>query len=266
MSDIQNFMNKDIIFGETKKKSDMISVCSGAYGTGKTFISLTLAHAFSILKKKTLFFDADWGKYNISSYLGIKEQKNLSDVAYRNLTLNQIISHCEKTGFDILSGNQEYMPFSSLPEGRLQLLFDDLSIISKNYDKVILDISSEKQKYSNLIAGASSTNILIISPNPQRLVEGYNFIKTIKEQYPTNTLYIIINQVNSEREGNMIFETLKKTASRHLEYEPKLIGIVRNDTRIRDCQKNQALLLSRYPTSDAAVDIFNIAKKLVYEE
>ena len=247
-------------------KSNMISICSGAYGTGKTFIALTLSHAFSLLKKKTLFFDADWGKYNISHYLGLKTQKSISDAIYRNLTLNQIIMRFEKAGFDILSGNQDASTLSELPIGRLQLLSDDLSIISKYYDKVVLDISSEEQRYSNLIAGASQTNILIISPNPQSLVGGYNFIQTIKEQYQTNKLYIVVNQVNSEREGIMIYETLEKTVSRYLECTPQLIGIIRNDTRIRDCQRNQALLLSRYPTSDAAVDIFNIAKKLIHEE
>jgi hypothetical protein len=37
------------------------------------------------------------------------------------------------------------------------------------------------------------------------------------------------------------------------------------DTRIRDTIKNKELLLSRYPTSEAAVDVFSIAERFCLE-
>ena len=266
MNNKQKTIDKEIFFTDSQKNLNMISLLSGAYGTGKTFLTISLVHAFSLLKKRVLFFDADWGKYNVSSYLGLENNKSLNDVVYRNTTLNQIIARYEKAGFDVLAGNEQYSSLSTLPIGRLQLLADDLSLISRSYDDVFVDISSEKKKFSQLIAGNTKTNLLIISPNPQSLVGGYEIINQIKTQYPVNKIYIIVNQVNSQREGLMIYNTLAQSISRFANIEVPLIGIVRNDTRIRDCQHNQALLLSRYPTSDAAVDIMSNAKKLIEKE
>jgi hypothetical protein len=44
---------------------------------------------------------------------------------------------------------------------------------------------------------------------------------------------------------------------------PDLLGIIRLDARIRDTIKNKDLLLSRYPESEAAQDISEIAKGFV---
>ena len=261
MSKEQKNLNKELFFSDSQKGLNMIAVCSGAYGTGKTLLSLTLAHIFSIKKRKVLFFDADGGKYNINSYLGLENKYNLNDTVSKNLTLNQIIYRCEKAGFDVISGSYAYL--HELPIGRLQLLVEDLHLVSSNYNNVILDVSSEKQKFTSVIAGAAKKNLLILSPNPQSTVGAYEMIEKMNKQYPNNKLGIVVNQVNSYREGMLIYETLLKTSSRFLKFEPDLLGIIRNDTRVRDCQKNQALILLRYPTSDAAKDIMAIADKIL---
>lgn len=73
---------------------------------------------------------------------------------------------------------------------------------------------------------------------------------------------LIINKVNSFEDGYKIYEELNKAADRNGLKCLDLLGIVRIDTRIRDTIRNKELLLSRYPTSEAALDICNIAKKL----
>ena len=47
---------------------------------------------------------------------------------------------------------------------------------------------------------------------------------------------------------------------------PRLLGVIRRDTRVRDAIRNHVLLLNRYPNSEAAEDVMNIAKKLCIEE
>ncbi len=47
---------------------------------------------------------------------------------------------------------------------------------------------------------------------------------------------------------------------------PPLLGVIRRDTRVRDAIRNHVLLLNRYPSSEAAEDVFNIARKLYAEE
>ncbi len=49
----------------------MIAVASGKGGVGKTWFSITLAHALSGLKQKTLLFDGDLGMANVDIQLGL---------------------------------------------------------------------------------------------------------------------------------------------------------------------------------------------------
>ena len=255
----ENLPKKDIFFA--KKENNLIAICSGSYGTGKTWFATNFAHALSQNKRKILFFDGDWSSNNIQSLIELKPKYTLGDTIYKQQTINQTVTPCEKFGFDVLCGSSEVAGLSTLPIGRLQLLSEDLILMSKFYDNVVLDINSGDLKSAKILAGTAKRVILIVTPDPKSLVQGYNFIRLMYEQYPACKLQIVINQVNSKREGEMIYNTLLKTTQKFLEIQPELLGIICIDTRIKDCQRNQTLLLSRYPTSDTAADLMNMVKQ-----
>lgn len=258
----ENSLEKDIFFAKSQKENNIIAVCSGSYGTGKTWFAVNLAHALSQNKKKVLFFDGDWGTNNIQSFINLNPQYTLGDTVYKQQTINQTITQSEKFGFDVLCGSTDVAGLSTLPIGRLQLLSEDLVLMSKFYDHVVLDINSGDIKSAKIIAGTAKNIILIITPDPKSLVHGYEFIQLMYEQYPSCKLQILINQVNSKREGEMIYNTLLKTTQKFLTVLPDLLGIICTDTRIKDCQRNQTLLLSRYPTSDTAIELMNMIKQI----
>ena len=56
---------------EIKGVRKIIGVASGKGGVGKTWFSVTLAHALSGLRQKTLLFDGDLGLANIDIQLGM---------------------------------------------------------------------------------------------------------------------------------------------------------------------------------------------------
>lgn len=51
-------------------RHNMIAIASGKGGVGKTWFSVTLAHALTGLKQKTLLFDGDWGWQTLMCSLG----------------------------------------------------------------------------------------------------------------------------------------------------------------------------------------------------
>ena len=103
---------------------------------------------------------------------------------------------------------------------------------------------------------------MMCSENNADLIKTFDLIKFMNEINIPANYYLIINKVNSFEDGYKIYEKLNKAADRNNLRFPDLLGIVRMDTRIRDTIKNKELLLSRYPTSEAALDICGIAKKL----
>ena len=95
------------------------------------------------------------------------------------------------------------------------------------------------------------------------LSDGYAVIKMMSMQVSRSDINIVVNQANSLREGQRTYDTLLKACRNFLKINPPLLGIVRRDTRVRDSIRNQASILTRYPTSEAAEDVIAIAGKLI---
>lgn len=81
----------------------MIAVASGKGGVGKTWFSITLAHALSGLRQKTLLFDGDLGMANIDVQLGLMVPFDLGSVVTGTTTLNQVVHYCDKCRFDVIA-------------------------------------------------------------------------------------------------------------------------------------------------------------------
>lgn len=249
-----------------RKGRNMIAVASGKGGVGKTWFSITLAQALSAFRRKALLFDGDLGLANVDIQLGLMAKYDLGSVISGGLTLNQVITPCEKGRFDVIAGRSGSAGLASMPIGRLQILGEDLSLLAANYDKVILDMGAGVEKPVRILSGMAEKIIVLCTDEPTSLTDAYAFIKIMILQYPECNISIVVNQANSVRDGQRTYDTLLKACRSFLKINPPLLGIVRRDTRVRDAIRNQTPLISRYPTSEAAEDVLAIAGKLIRDE
>lgn len=246
-----------------RKGKNMLAIASGKGGVGKTWFSITLAHALSTLRQKTLLFDGDLGLANIDIQLGLMVKYDLGSVISGALSLNQVIHHYEKGRFDVIAGRSGSAGLASMPVGRLQILGEDLSLLASSYNKVILDMGAGVEKPVRILSGMAEKIIVVCTDEPTSLTDAYAFIKIMTMQYPRSDINVVINQANSMREGQRTYDTLLKACQNFLKISPPLLGIVRRDTRVRDSIRNQTSIINRYPTSEAAEDVIAIAKRLI---
>ena len=246
-----------------QKGRNLIAVASGKGGVGKTWFSITLAHALSLLKQKTLLFDGDLGLANIDIQLGLMVKDDLGSVIAQSKTLNQVVYHCDKGHFDVIAGRSGSAGLASMPVGRLQILGEDLCLLSTAYNKVILDMGAGVEKPVRILSGLAGQIIVVCTDEPTSLTDAYAFIKIMTLQYPKSRISIVINQATSLREGQRTYDTLLRACTNFLKINPPLLGIVRRDTRVRDAIRNQMPIISRYPTSEAAEDVIAIAKRVL---
>lgn len=248
------------------KGKKMIAVLSGAQSSGKTFFSYNLCQALSLFKKKVMFFDGNCGLNNIKTQLGLNYANDLDAVIYGNRSINQVAFTYDKGKFDIIPGNSGSSAMSTMSIGRLQILGDDLNILSNSYDNMILDIGIEMKNVLKVFAGMSKNIIIICNDEPQTITESYNLIRFITLNYPKNKINIVVNMVNNIEDGLRVYELLKKACSEFLNITPSLLGVVRTDTRVRDSIRNQSTIINRYPQSEASSDIIAIAKRIANDE
>ncbi|MBQ7285176.1 MAG: MinD/ParA family protein [Alphaproteobacteria bacterium] len=254
---------KTIVSRAPRKGRNMIAVASGKGGVGKTWFSITLSHALSLMRQKTILFDGDLGLANIDIQLGLMVKDDLGSVVSGNKSLNQIIYNYDKGHFDVIAGRSGSAGLASMPIGRLQILGEDLSTVAADYDKIILDMGAGVEKPVRILSGMAEKIIVVCTDEPTSLTDAYAFIKIMTMQYPKSDINIVVNQANSIREGQRTYDILLKACTNFLKITPPLLGIIRKDTRVRDSIRNQSSILTRYPNSEAAEDVVAIAKRLL---
>ena len=250
----------------TYKGEKMIAIMSGKHNCGKTWLAISLAQILSSFKQKVLLVDTSGGANNVKSQLGLSDQPDLDEVIYGEKSLNQLIIPYNKGRFDMILGNGNSAGLSTMSVGGLQIFSDDLDIVAKNYDKAIIDIDSTYANAAEVLSGMAKSVIIVSNVTISSLTDSYQLICDLKRRCPQTKIGVVINQANNHTEGLRAYDNLRAATERFLEYTPELLGIVREDTRVRDAIRNQSTIINRYPQSEAAIDTVAIAKRILQND
>ena len=241
----------------------MIAVASGKGGVGKTWFSITLACALSYSGLRVLLFDGDLGLANVDVQLGLIPDYTLHDVLAGKVTLAQARYTYRDGGFDIIAGQSGSGALANVSLPHVQTLMDDLLIVAADYDRVIIDLGAGVEQNIRTLAARAGTFLVVGTDEPAALTDVYAFIKLTHRERPDADIRVVINMVNSTREGERVYNTLLKACEGFLKFSPPLAGVIRRDLKVRDAIRNQSPLLKRSPGSEAACDVEALAFKLL---
>ena len=243
------------------KGRNMIAIASGKGGVGKTWASISIAHALAKKGEKVLLFDGDLGLANVDIQLGLVTQYDLGSVITGKVPMTQAISKSD-LGFDVIAGRSGSGSLANIPLSRLQLIFDDLQLLSSQYDHVIIDLGAGVEKAVRLFAQKAGILMVVCTDEPTSLTDAYAFIKIISGENPNIDIQVIVNAAGSHKEGERTYGTLLKACQGFLKISPKLAGVIRRDLRVRDAIRAQTSILEAYPNADATQDILSIVTDL----
>lgn len=248
-----------------KTKNNLIAICSGTKGVGKTWFAANLCHALSLMKQKILFFDADCGLENIAAQLNLSNTKSYKELLHRSLTLNNNVVSCDKGRFDVISSPAGENFLSTFSVGRTQILARDLLYFSAYYDKVIIDCSDESLIQDHIFLNMCPNILILTNTNSSSLTAIYAKLEEIKNICPQARFSLVINHASSENEGRHVFEILAQAAEQYLNLKVNLAGLICEDSHIRDAVLNRSLLLNRYPVCKGSENLALIARNLTEE-
>lgn len=248
-----------------RRGRNIIAVASGKGGVGKTWFSITLAHALAKSGQSVLLFDGDLGLANVDVQLGLMPKRDLNDVIRGRLTLDHVVQRFDDGGFDIIAGRSGQASLSALPSQRLLMLRDQLLSLSEKYDVVIIDLGAGVDRTVRMFSAMATRTLLVTTDEPTSLTDAYAFIKLGNAAGISKYVNIVINMAASTIEGEKTYKTLLKACENFLRLSPSLAGMIRQDQKVKETIRHQTPILIRSPNADASDDVQRIARFVARE-
>ena len=73
----------------------------------------------------------------------------------------------------------------------------------------------------------------------------------------------MINQAQSQKEGEQTYAAMNRATTNFLKFSPPLLGIIRKDNKVKDAIRQQSSLIEKAPHTTAATDAATISIKLL---
>jgi flagellar biosynthesis protein FlhG len=241
------------------KSPTIISVASGKGGVGKTCITVNLAASLSEKGRKVLVIDCDLGLANIDIMLGVNPRKNLKDVIFEDVEVQDVLIRTG-AGFDLLPASSGIKEMAQLMYENIERLNEIVRDVSKEYDYVFLDtgagISDTVLQFNRL----AERNFVVVSKDLTSLADAYAMIKTVYRTFGKDSFEIIVNSVADDAEGSKVFNHLDSMCRKFLDFSLRCLGFIPFDDAVARSIMKQTPLVRLFPDSKAAVRMKEIAE------
>lgn len=247
---------------DNSKSTLSISVISGKGGVGKTNLSLNLAYALYKAGHKTLVMDFDVGLANLDVLLGISPERTLQDLLQPGVTPKDVVATVEPDGFDFLPAASGVPDMLELDEDMREHVFGKLNTVLGAYDYVLFDLGAGIGPTVLSLAAMTRMRILVVTPEPTSLTDGYAVIKVLKSQHQIKDFLVVVNQASSPKEAQTTFDRLYKACKHFLDLDIGYLGAVHTDSNVSDAVRRQIPLIKHAPQCRASQDILSLAIKV----
>jgi flagellar biosynthesis protein FlhG len=159
-------------------KKTIWAVGGGKGGTGKSFISISLALELASREGDVVAIDADLGGPNLHTFLGVKEAPlDLGDFVNNKVShLKEIALPTPFRGLRLIKGTENFLFMANLNHYRkLKLIRQIKSLEAK---RIIIDIGTGSSYNTIDFFVVSNPGILVVNPEPTSIENTYYFIKS----------------------------------------------------------------------------------------
>lgn len=106
--------------------------------------------------------------------------------------------------------------------------------------------------------------MVVLTDEPTSLTDAYAFIKLVTARENAPQVQLVINQAQSQKEGEHTYATINRACTNFLEILAAAAhGVIRKDNKVKDSIRSQSSLLTKAPHTTAATDAASISIKLM---
>ena len=247
----------------------VITVTSGKGGVGKSNTAINLAIQFRKMGQRVIILDADFGLANIEIMFGTVPKHNFCDLIYQGKNIKEIITWGPmEVGF--ISGGSGIAGLSNLSREYLTYIIQSLAELDAIADIVIVDTGAGISDAVLEFLVASGEILVVTTPEPTSITDSYSLLKALK-RHPrfsekASQVKVIANKVDSQNEGQALFNKLNAVVSMYLKLPITYLGAVPQDNQLSKAVMQQMPVSIQAPTAKSALAYEAIAAKLMNRE
>ena len=209
--------------------ANLTAILSGNESIGKTWIAMGLAESFSAAGEKVLLVDTDIGFGNLAERLKITPDIGLYDALTGNATLNQAVAFYPEGGFDVIVAGTGVQNIADIPASSFLTIKNDLLLLARNYDRVIIDCQTGTGNTPLLFAAASRQALIVVNDNAPSIRSAYALTAELLNKDICTNIAMTVNLATSPKDGERVYFTLADAAQKFLKSVPKWAGAVRKN-------------------------------------
>jgi len=166
----------------------IISLGSGKGGVGKSLISANLAVQLTMMKKKVIVIDADFGGSNLHTYLGLSAPNmSLSNIFTGTAkSFSEIMIHTQFENLQFISADSDFISITNFKYTQKMKILNEIYNLKADY--IIIDLAAGSSYNVIDFFLASYFPIVITTPELASFENAYTFIKNSLFRYILNEL------------------------------------------------------------------------------
>jgi flagellar biosynthesis protein FlhG len=241
-----------------KRRGKIIAVSGGKGGTGKTNMSVNLSIALAQCLQRVVLMDADIGLANAEVIMGLKSKETLRLVIEGRKHVSEVLSQ-GPAGIHVVPGVSGLNHLADLnSDGRrnVRLAMEELQ---SQFDFVIIDTMAGIGPSSVAFAVAADEVLLVTTPEPSALLDGYAMVKMISTLNPRAFVSVLVNIADNEQQAFSAMNNIGAASRKFLGMQLNYAGHVPRDPNVNRSVLESKPFVLAHPWSPASKAVKSLA-------
>jgi flagellar biosynthesis protein FlhG len=240
----------------------VIAIAGGKGGTGKTNVSVNLAHGLARSGRRTMLLDADLGMANVDVLLGLSPQQTLFDVVNGDCRLEDIIM-TTADGLMVVPAASGVRQLAQLGYRECAGLVRAFSDLDQPLDTLIVDTATGISECVASFCRAATEIIVVVCNEPASIRDSVAQIEMLCADFGIYRFRILANMVGGAREGKAVFRKILAMLADDHRQVLSYAGFIPRDTHLLQAVAGHTPVVSAFPRSRAAMALTNLARQVM---
>ena len=244
-----------------KKPVNVIAVCSGKGGVGKTNVAANIAVALGKSGRNTCLLDADLSLANVDVLLGLQPRFNLSHVVNGEVDLQSTLLS-GPGDIRIVPASSGNFSMTNLPPAAQAAIIQAFGGLGSQPEVLVVDTAAGIDPEVARFVQAAQHAVVVICDEPASLTDAYALIKVFSTHYGISRFSVLTNQSRRKQDGRKLFRKLVKVADQFLDVVLRHVGDIPHDQYLVKAVQEQRAVVDAYPNSTSGLAFQRVARAI----